>query len=206
MISKRPVSIVFNIMSKEDTQVEQSPVFNETRTKMEKAVEKFVKELSGIRTGRASLALLDGIKVEYYGSLTPLNQVAHLGIPEARIIEIKPWDTSIVPLVEKAIFKSSLNLTPINDGKIIRLNIPPLTEERRKELVKTVRSIAEQFRIEIRNFRRDANDTLKKQEKNKDISEDSYFHLEQEIQKMTNEKLKSIDEHLAHKEKEIMEV
>lgn len=193
-------------MSKEDTQVEQSPVFNETRTKMEKAVEKFVKELSGIRTGRASLALLDGIKVEYYGSLTPLNQVAHLGIPEARIIEIKPWDTSIVPLVEKAIFKSSLNLTPINDGKIIRLNIPPLTEERRKELVKTVRSIAEQFRIEIRNFRRDANDTLKKQEKNKDISEDSYFHLEQEIQKMTNEKLKSIDEHLAHKEKEIMEV
>jgi len=178
----------------------------EMAEKMEKSVEAFKGELSKIRTGRASLALLDDIVVEAYGSPMPLNQVSTLTIPESRTIAIQPWDPQVLGSIEKAILKSDIGLTPVSDGKIIRLNIPQLTEERRKELVKQVKKIAEEFRVAIRNVRREAIDTLKKQKKDKEISEDDLFKLQDEAQSETDSYIANIDEITASKEKEVMDV
>ncbi len=183
-----------------------SEVILEMSEKMEKSVEAFKVELSKVRTGRASLALLDGIMVDAYGSSMPLNQVGTLTIPESRLIAIQPWDPQMLAAIEKALLKASIGLTPVNDGKIIRLNIPQLTEERRKELVKQVKKIAEEFRVAVRNARREAIDSLKKQKKDKEISEDDLFKLQDEAQSETDDHVKQIDEITASKEKEVMEV
>jgi len=174
--------------------------------KMAKSVESLRKELSKVRTGRASLSIIDDISVDAYGSAMPLNQVCTLTIPESRLIAIQPWDPQMLPAIEKAILKSGVGLTPVNDGKIIRLNIPQLTEERRKELVKSVKKTAEEFRVAIRNIRREAIDILKKQKKDKDISEDEMFKLQDEAQAETDIYIKKIDEISGSKEKEVMEV
>ncbi len=183
-----------------------SEVILEMSEKMEKSVESFKGELSKVRTGRASLAILDGISVDAYGSGMPLNQVATLTIPESRMIAIQPWDPQMIPHIEKAILKSDVGLTPVNDGKVVRLNIPQLTEERRKDLVKQVKKIAEDFRVAVRNSRRDAIDALKKQKKDKEISEDDLFKLQDEAQAETDTYVKQIDEITVAKEKEVMEV
>ncbi len=174
--------------------------------KMEATVEVFKKEIASIRTGRASLALLDGITVDYYGNQTPLNQVATLSVPEPRLITIQPWEQKIIPEIEKAIMKSDLGLTPTNDGKTIRLAIPPLTEERRKELVKVVKKRAEESRVALRNIRRDVLEEIKKLQKEKSLSEDEVKRWNEEVQKITDTYIKKVDELLSHKEKEIMEV
>jgi len=173
---------------------------------MHRAVEALKKEFSSIRTGRASLALLDGIMVNYYGTPTPLQQLASLSIPESRQIVIQPWEQKIIPDIEKAIMKSELGLTPANDGKLIRLSIPPLTEERRKQLIKIVRKKAEEAKVVIRNIRRESNEEIKKLEKEKHLSEDDVKKSQDEIQKMTDAIILKVDEVLQHKEKEIMEV
>jgi ribosome recycling factor len=178
----------------------------EMAEKMEKSVDSFKNELSKVRTGRASISILDGIQVDAYGSSMPLNQVGTLTIPESRMIAIQPWDVQMVPAIERAIMKSDIGLTPISDGKVIRLNIPQLTEERRKDLVKQVKKIAEEFRVAVRNVRREAIDILKKQKKDKDISEDDLFRLQDEAQSETDTYIKQIDEVTAAKEKEVMEV
>jgi ribosome recycling factor len=183
-----------------------SEVILESSDKMEKSVIAFKKELSKIRTGRASLAILDGIMVDAYGSTMPLNQVGSITIPESRMIVIQPWDPQMLPAIEKAILKSDIGLNPIGDGKVIRLNIPQLTEERRKDLVKSVRKIAEEFRVAIRNIRREAIEVLKKQKKDKEISEDELFKFQDETQSETDLYIKQIDEVTANKEKEVMEV
>lgn len=183
-----------------------SDVILEMAEKMEKSVEAFRNELAKVRTGRASLALLDGIMVDAYGSAMPMNQVGTLTIPESRSIAIQPWDPQVLGAIEKAILKSDIGLTPVNDGKIIRLNIPQLTEERRKELVKHVKKVAEEFRVAIRNVRREAIDLLKKQKKDKDISEDDLFKLQDDAQSETDDYIAQIDEITAAKEKEVMDV
>lgn len=172
---------------------------------MKKGVEAAVREFAGVRTGRASTALLQGITVECYGSSSPLQQVATVAIPETRLITIQPWDQSLVPAIEKAILKSDLGITPSNDGRAIRIGIPPLTEERRKELVRIVRRMSEEGRIAIRNVRRDANEKLKALEKQKKISEDDLKKSTESVQKLTDKYIKEIDEALANKEKEILE-
>lgn len=177
-----------------------------TTERMEGAIEAFKKDLSSIRTGRASLALLEGITVDYYGTVTPIQQVASLSIPEPRQILIQPWEQRLIPEIEKAIMKSDLGLTPTNDGRTIRINIPPLTEERRKQLVKVVRKRAEEARIAVRNIRRDANEELKKLEREKHLSEDDIKKSQEEIQKLTDSYIAKVDDILAHKEREIMEV
>jgi len=174
--------------------------------KMNQTIEVFKKELASFRTGRASLGILDGIKVDYYGTLTPLNQVATLGIPDPRVITIQPWEQKMIGEIERAIMKSDLGLTPINDGKTIKLSIPPLTEERRKQLVKVVRKKAEEARVAIRNIRRDVIEEIKKGEKDKKFSEDESRRMQEEIQKITNSFIEKIDQILEQKEKEIMEV
>jgi ribosome recycling factor len=184
----------------------EQEIKRKTNERMSRTIEIFKKELASIRTGRASLALLDGIMVNYYNNPTPLQQLASLNIPESRQIAIQPWDPKIIPDIEKAILKSDLGLTPTNDGKIIRITIPPLTEERRKQLVKTVRRKAEDARVAIRNIRRDINEEIKKLEKEKHISEDVVKKLHEEIQKITDSYISKVDEVLNHKEKEIMEV
>ncbi|MGC9976755.1 MAG: ribosome recycling factor [Syntrophales bacterium] len=181
-------------------------VFDELKENMEKAIYAYEKSLSKVRTGRASLSLLDGVKVDYYGVPTPLNQVATLSIPESRLIVISPWDNSNMGNIEKAIQKSDLGLMPTNDGKVIRLSIPPLTEERRKELAKVVRRIAEECKINLRNVRREANDQLKTLKKDNDISEDEYYQYQEEVQEITDKYIKKSDQILAAKEKEIMEI
>ena len=183
-----------------------SEVIMEMAEKMDKSLDAFKQELTKIRTGRASLSLLDGIKVEAYNSSMPLNQVGTLTIPESRQIVIQPWDPQVMSSIEKAILKSELGLTPVNDGKVIRINIPQLTEERRKELVKIVKKIAEEYRVAVRNHHRDAIDILKKQKRNKEISEDEQFKLQDEAQKETDSYIAKIDEVAAEKENEVMEV
>jgi len=178
----------------------------EMAEKMDKSLDAFKQELTRIRTGRASLSMLDGIKVEAYGSSMPLNQVGSLTIPESRQIVIQPWDPQVMPGIEKAILKSDLGVNPVNDGKVIRINIPQLTEERRKEFVKVVKKIAEEYRVAVRNHRRDAIDTFKKQKKNKEISEDDQFKLQDEAQKETDRYIAKIDEVAIEKENEVMEV
>lgn len=174
--------------------------------RMNQTIEVFRKELASFRTGRASLGILDGIKVDYYGTLMPLNQVATLGIPDPRMITIQPWEQKMIGEIERAIMKSDLGLTPINDGKTIKLSIPPLTEERRKHLVKVVRKKAEEARVAIRNIRRDIIEEVKKAEKEKKFSEDDSRRIQEEIQKITNSFIEKIDQLLEQKEKEIMEV
>ncbi len=183
-----------------------SDVIREMSAKMKKSVEAFKAELSKIRTGRASLALLEDITVDAYGSTMPLNQVGTLTIPESRMIAIQPWDPQMLSAIEKALLKSDTGLTPVSDGKIIRLNIPQLTEERRKELVKQVKKVAEEFRVAVRNSRREAIDTLKQQKKDKEISEDDMFRLQDEAQSETDKYIGQIDDITEAKEKEVMEV
>lgn len=173
---------------------------------MSRTIDVLKKDFASIRTGRASLALLDGITVNYYETPTPLQQIASLSIPESRQMAITPWDPKIISEIEKAILKSDLGLTPMNDGKMIRINIPPLTEERRKQLVKTVKKKAEEAKVAIRNIRRDSNDELKKLEKEKHLSEDVVKKSQDEVQKITDSFIVKVDEVLANKEKEIMEV
>lgn len=178
----------------------------EMSEKMEKSMEAFRKDLSKVRTGRASLSLLDGIMVDSYGALSPLNQVATLTTPESRLIVIQPWDPQVLPSIEKAILKSNIGLTPASDGKIIRISIPQLTEERRKELVKQVKKTCEEYRVNIRNSRREAIDQLKKMKKDKEMSEDDLFKYQDEAQKETDSYIKIIDEALVQKEIEVMAV
>ena len=181
-------------------------ILSDIADKMQKSIETFQKELTRIRTGRATLSLLDPVRVQAYGSPMPLNQVASLTIPESRTIAIQPWDPQLIGEIERAIFKADLGLNPISDGKIVRINIPQLTEERRKELVKQVKKISEEYRVAVRNLRRDAIDSLKKMKKDKDISEDEQFKLQDEVQKKTDQFIGKIDEIMAEKEKEVMEV
>ncbi len=177
-----------------------------TRDKMEGALDFLRKELATLRTGRASLALLDGVSIDYYGTPAPLQQAATLSVPEARLIIIQPWDAKLIPAIEKAIQTSGLGLTPQNDGKIIRVPIPSLTEERRKDLVKLAKKMAEEGRVAVRNIRRDANDELKRQEKQAGLSEDDVRKAQEEIQKATDQVIQKIDEILKKKETEIMEI
>ncbi len=181
-------------------------VLKNAEDRMKKSVSNLENEYNSLRTGRASAALFDKIKVDYYGQQTPLAQVANISIPEARLVVIQPWDKNLISVIEKAIQKSELSLNPSNDGKVIRLSIPPLTEERRKELVKVAKSTAEQYRVTIRNIRRDAIDSLKQLEKNKEISEDELRAAEADVQKLTDSYIKEIGIVLDKKEKEIMEV
>ena len=180
-------------------------IYDDTRESMGKSVASLKNELNRLRTGRASLSILDPIKVDYYGTLTPLNQMATLAVPESRLITIQPWDVSVIKDIEKAILKSDLGLTPSNDGKIIRIAIPPLTEERRKELVKIVHKICEDYKISVRNIRRDSNELLKVMKKDGEISEDDAFKAQDQVQKITDEQIKRIDECYKEKEKEILE-
>lgn len=179
---------------------------NTMTEKMESSIDAYIRDLSKIRTGRASLSLLDDVRVMAYGSPMPLNQVASLTIPESRMIVIQPWDMQLLGAIEKSIFSSDLGLNPANDGKVIRISIPQLTEERRKDLVKQVKKTAEEYRVAIRNCRRDAIDILKKQKNNKEISEDDQHRLQDEVQKETDSYIKKIDTILTDKEKEVMEV
>ena len=180
-------------------------IYQETKESMGKSVEALKHELKRLRTGRASLAILDGIKVDYYGTITPLNQMATLAVPESRLITIQPWDASVIKDIEKAILKSDLGLTPSSDGKIIRISIPQLTEDRRKELVKVVHKVCEEHKVSIRNFRRDSNDLMKSMKKEGEISEDDAYKAQDQVQKITDEHIKLIDECFIEKEKEILE-
>ncbi|MCD6254874.1 MAG: ribosome recycling factor [Deltaproteobacteria bacterium] len=179
-------------------------LFDETKGDMQRAIKALERDLSKIRTGRASVALVEEITVEYYGSPTPLNQLASISVPDSRLITIQPWDPSALSAIEKAILKSNIGLTPSNDGKRICINIPPLTEERRKELVKLVKKIGEEAKVSIRNLRRKANDILKKMKKNKEISEDDFYQGQEKIQKITDEFIEKVEGILSKKEDEIM--
>ena len=180
-------------------------VYQDSKDNMGKVIEALKKELKRVRTGRASLSLLDGIKVDYYGTLTPLNQLATLAAPESRLITIQPWDTTVIKEIEKAVLKSDLGLTPSSDGKIIRIAIPPLTEQRRKELVKVVHKISEEYKVSVRNLRRDANELIKDIKKDGKISEDDAFKSQEKIQKITDEHINLVDACYKEKEKEILE-
>jgi ribosome recycling factor len=180
--------------------------YTEAVARMEKTLSSLKTDLTKIRTGRASLALFDDIRVDYYGTPTPLNQMATLSVPEPRLITIQPWDSSVINEIEKAILKSELGVTPASDGKIIRINIPRLTEERRKELVKVVRKMAEGAKVAIRNIRREANDQLKGLEKNKKISQDQLHQWMDKVQKSTDQFIGKVDDVLNAKEKEILEI
>jgi ribosome recycling factor len=181
-------------------------VMADAKERMTKAVQAYTRELASIRAGRASASLLDKIAVEYYGVPTPINQLASISTPEARLLMIQPYDKSIVSDVEKAIMKSDLGLNPTSDGSVIRIAIPPLTEERRKELVKLVKKESEEAKVAIRNIRRDANDDLKKLEKNGELTEDDLRGYTDDVQKLTDEFIAKIDQITKEKEKEILEV
>ena len=183
----------------------EKEILDELRQKMENTIDALDREFKKIRTGRASTALLDGIKVDCYETQMPLDQVASFSVPESRLITIKPWDQSIIGEIEKAILKSELGLTPMNDGKIIRIPIPPLTEERRKELAKLAKKMAEESKISARSHRREANDLFKELKNEKEISEDDMYKNQDEVQKVTGDFIKMIDEVTAEKEKEIIE-
>lgn len=183
-----------------------STVTNETKPKMEAVVEDFKRKLGNVRTGRATVGLLDAVMVDYYGTPTPLNQMASVAVPEPQLLTIQPWDISQVPAVEKAIIAANLGMNPSNDGKIIRLPVPALNEERRKQLAKQVHEIAEEHRIAIRNIRHSANDALKKMLKDKVVSEDDERSGLDEVQKLTNTYVSKLDELAKHKEQDIMSV
>jgi ribosome recycling factor len=181
-------------------------VIKEANEKMVKAVEVVKHELMTIRTSRATPTLIEGIKVDYYGTPTPLKQVANIGVPEPSMLTVQPWEKNMIQPIEKAIMHANIGLNPVNDGTLIRVPIPPLNEERRKEYVKLTKKYGEQGKVSIRGIRRDANEKLKKMEKGKEISEDERKRTEDEIQKITDQHIKEIDKMLEQKEKEIMEV
>lgn len=174
--------------------------------KMKKRLDSFNADLMGIRAGRANPGILDKVTVDYYGTPTPVNQVAGISVPEARIIVISPWETTLLPEIEKAILKSDIGITPTNDGKVIRLAFPILTEERRKELTKTVRKYGEEAKVSVRNIRRDAMDVFKKQKKDGELTEDDLKSVEEDVQKLTDKYVKKVDDMIADKEKEIMAI
>ena len=181
-------------------------VLQETKERMGKSEKAFVKDLSKVRTGRASQAILDGVFVDYYGTQTALPQMATVSVPESRMITVKPWDVSVINQVEKAILKANIGLTPSNDGKLIRISIPPLTEERRKEIAKSVSKTCEDYKVAVRNIRRDSNEMLKELQKDGDISEDDSFKGQKLVQETTDDYIKMLDKIFAEKEKEILEV
>jgi len=183
-----------------------TPVQKTFVTHMDQALEHLKKDLSGLRTGRASVALLDGVRVDYYGTMTPLKQVANVATPEARLITVQPWEPKLIKEIEKAISNSGLGVTPSNDGKLIRVPLPPLTEERRKELTKICKKHGEDTKVQIRGFRRDANEELKKLQKDAKLTEDELRKAEQDTQKLIEQYGQKIDEIIKKKEQEIMEV
>jgi ribosome recycling factor len=179
-------------------------VFGQLRTRMDKAVEDFRKEMASVRTGRASVHMLDGITVDYYGTQTPLNQMGNVSAPEPQMITVQPWDVSQLSAIEKSIRSSDLGLNPMNDGKLIRVPVPVLTEERRKDLVKHLHKVLEEHRTAIRNIRRDGNDGIKKAMKDKKITEDEERRALEELQKLTDDEIKKMEEMSKGKEKEVM--
>ncbi len=181
-------------------------VHQETKEKMGKTIETLKKEMQRVRTGRASSTMLDSVKVDYYGALTPLNQMASVSVPESRLITIQPWDATALKEIEKGILKANLGLTPSNDGKLIRISVPPLTEDRRKEIVKLVHKTCEDHKVALRNIRRDSNEMLKSLKKDGDISEDEQFKAQDQVQKITDDNVAVIDDISKEKEKEILEV
>jgi len=181
-------------------------VIEDAKIRMDKSIEALRSELSKVRSGKATTALLDGIKVDYYGSLVPLNQVGNVSVLDAHTLSITPWEKTMVQVIDKAVLEANLGLNPVSDGTNLKIPVPPPTEERRLELVKLIKKFGEDFKIAIRNIRRDANDHLKKEEKEKKLSEDQLLDAEDEVQKYTNEHTKLIDDILKHKEVEIMEV
>lgn len=183
-----------------------SDVMQEIKEKMEKTILHYKEELKSIRTGRAHISMFDNIKVDYYGTPTALSGVATLSAPEPRLITIAPWDASMIPPIEKAIQNANMGFNPSNDGKIVRIPVPQLTEERRKELAKHVKKLAEDTKVAVRNLRREANDKIKKQEKDKEISEDDSKKLLDQMQTVTDNYIKSVDTITEAKEKEIMEI
>lgn len=181
-------------------------VLNNAETRMSKAIDSLKREFSVLRTGRASGALLDNVQVDYYGMATPINQMAQVTVPEARQLMIKPYDKTTLQAIERAINEANIGLTPNNDGEVIRLNVPALTEERRRELAKKVKGFAEDAKVAVRNVRRDANDELKKLQKNGDITEDALKGFTEDVQKLTDKKIKEIDVTADEKEKDIMSI
>lgn len=181
-------------------------VINQTKERMDAALKALQNELGKLRTGRASLALVDGIKVDYYGTKTPLNQVASLAVPEARLITVQPWESNLIPAIEKAILEANIGLTPSSDGKLVRLPIPKLTEDRRKDIVKQVKTIGEESRVAVRHIRRDANDAIKKLKADSQITEDEQKRSEVQVQKLTDEIIVKVDGIVAKKEEDIMTV
>lgn len=181
-------------------------VLSEAKKAMEKAIKALKKDMSKVRTGRASVSMLDDVTVEYYGVPTPLSQVATLSVPEARLITVQPWEKNLIPAIEKAIFKADLGLTPSSDGMLIRLPVPALTEERRREMVKIIKRMAEDAKISVRNARRDANENLKMLEKEKEITEDAQKRSEKDVQQLTDEYVSAIDAVVQTKEQEVMEI
>jgi ribosome recycling factor len=181
-------------------------IHSETEEKMGRALEAMKKELASIRTGKATSSLLDGIQVDYYGTMTPLSQVANISVPDPRLLVIQPWEKKLIPEIVKAIQKSDLGLNPQSDPNVIRLPIPTLTEERRRDLAKVVKKVGEEGRVAVRNVRRDANDAFKKAEKDKEVSEDDSRKGQEQVQKITDEYIEKLDEMLKKKEQEIMEV
>ncbi len=181
-------------------------LFEDGRKRMQKSLKAFKEEIARVRTGRASISLLEGIKVDYYGTKMPIPQMATVTVSEGRYLVIQPWDVSTIKAIEKAILESDLGLTPTSDGKIIRIVVPPLTEERRRDLVKMVRKMAEEARVAIRNIRRELMDELKKKKKEGEISEDDFHRFQDQVQKLTDEFIGKIEEVLEEKEKEILTV
>jgi len=184
----------------------QEALVKDVEARMQAATDLLAREFSGVRTGRANTALLDAVRVEAYGAQTPINQMASLSVPDPKTLVIQPWDTSQIPVIEKAILKSDLGLTPSNDGKVIRLSMPTLTEERRKQLAKTVGKLAEEARVAIRNIRRDANDRLKALAKDKKVSQDEERRGHDQIQKITDKFIAKVDELTKKKEQEILAI
>lgn len=180
--------------------------YTDIKEKMEKTINVFSEKLAEVRAGRANPAILNKVKIDYYGTPTPINQVAGISVPEARLIVIQPWDVSILKEIEKAILASDIGINPNNDGKVIRLAFPELNEERRKELVKDIKKMAEEAKVAIRSSRRDGIEKAKNEQKEGNITEDELKHAEQEIQKITDERIEEIDKILANKEKEIMSI
>jgi len=181
-------------------------VMSEARASMDKAIKALKKEMTKVRTGRASVSLLDDVRVDYYGVPTPLSQVATLAVPEARMMTVQPWEKNLIPEIEKALFKADLGLTPSSDGLLIRLPVPALTEERRREMVKITKRMSEDAKISVRNARRDANETLKLLEKEKEITEDDLKRSEKEVQQLTDEFVAVVDTVVQNKENEVMEI
>ena len=190
----------------EDKQVEIDAFKQDTKERMEKTLTALERDFSKLRTGRASTDLLEGVKVDYYGTITPLSQMATISVPDSRTLTIQPWDRGGFSAIEKAIQKSDLGLSPVNDGKVLRIAIPPLTEERRKDLVKVAKKYTEEAKVALRNIRREANDLLKKAEKDKELTEDEHRKTHDEVQKITDASVAKADEKLAAKEKDIMQI